>query len=164
MTGGFTATLESADRSVSVTFDSLTLGAGYLQSSQYTGEVASIEGFLQLTPLQSEALLGAGSAIIALTNEGPDVTVGLAPFVLRHDLYASLSGGPLSVGALPGSVNLESQENGITLQSFRGPGDLGLGFVAQSVPEPGSAGLLLGGGALLCGLSLLLRSVSRRRK
>ena len=152
--GGFSATLESADRAVSVGFGSLTFGPGFLQSSEYTGAVSSVQGYLQLSPLLSEALFSSGSAVIALRNEGPDVTLGLAPFVLRQDLYSSLSGGPLNVGPLPGPVNLESPDNGIVGL---------LDFGTAEVPEPQSGGLFLGGGALLCGLSLILARIPRRR-
>ena len=118
--GGFAATLESADRTVSVAFGNLTFGPGHFQGSGYAGEVSTLQGYLHLSPLLSEALFSAPSAVIALRNEGPDVTVGLAPYLLRQDLYASLSGGPLSVGAIPGSVDLESQENPVNLKDFGG--------------------------------------------
>jgi hypothetical protein len=151
MAGGFAVTLESADRTVSVTLASLSFGPGYIQGSGYTGGVSAVQGFLQLSPSLAEALFGGGSAFIDLRNDGPDVTIGLAPYTLRQDVYASLSGGPLSVGALPGLVDLESQGNPA-------------GFLrTDSVPEPRSGGLLLGGGALLCGLSLLLARAARGR-
>jgi hypothetical protein len=50
VTGGFDATLESADRAVSVAFDSLSFGPGYIQSSEYTGAVSTIQGYLQPIP------------------------------------------------------------------------------------------------------------------
>jgi hypothetical protein len=156
VTGGFAATLESADRTLSVAFDSVTFGPGYIQSSGYTGVVSTVQGYLQLSPLLSQALFGAGSAFLALRNTGPDVTVGLPPYGLPWDVYASLTGGPLSVGALPGAVNLQSQGNRVNF--------LGWGGAVDSVPEPRSGGLLLGGGALLCGLSVLLARVSRGRE
>jgi hypothetical protein len=158
---GFAATLESADRAVSVAFDSPTFGPGYFQGSGYEGEVATLQGYLHLSPLLSEELFSAPSAVIALRNQGPDVTIGLPPYLLRQDLCASLSGGPLSVGAIPGFVELESQGNGARLLGFRGP----VNFAADSqVPEPRSGGLLFGGGVLLCGLSVVLARVSRGRK
>jgi hypothetical protein len=150
LAGGFTVTLESADRTVSVAFDSLTVGPGYIQGTDYTGAVSTVRGYLQLSPSFSETLFGDGSVFLALHNEGQDVTVGLPPYALRGDLYASLSGGPLSVGALPGVVDLESPA-GFLLKT-------------DSVPEPPSGGLLLGGGALLCGLSLVLARASRGRR
>jgi hypothetical protein len=161
VTGGFDATLESADRAVSVAFDSLNFGPGYIQSSEYTGAVSTIQGYLQLSPALSEALFGAGSAVIALRNEGPDVTVGLAPYVLRQDLYASLSSGPLSVGPLPGAVELESQEGRTRSLGLEGPVRLA---PDSAVPEPQSGVLFLGGGVLLCALSAVLARISRRRR
>jgi hypothetical protein len=159
--GGFAATLESADRSVSVAFGNLTFSPGFFQGSGYAGEVSTLEGYLHLSPLLSEALFSAPSAVIALRNEGPDVTVGLAPYLLRQDLYASLSGGPLSVGALPGLVDLEGRVSRAGLMNFGGA----VNFAADSeVPEPQSGRLLFGGGVLLCGLSAVLARVSRGRR
>jgi hypothetical protein len=156
--GGFDATLESADGAVSVAFgDDLTFRPGYFQGSGYAGEVSTLQGYLHLAPQLSEALFSTSSAIIALRNEGPDVTVGLPPYLLRQDLFASLSGGPLSVGAVPFSVDLESKVNRAGLANLEASAD----FSADSeVPEPQSGRLLLGGGVLLCGLSVVLKRFS----
>ena len=141
---GFAASVESADGTVSVALDNLTFGPGNLQSSGHTGAVSVLQGHLHLSSLLDSARLFSGSSVvIALLNEGPDITVGLAPYLLRQDLFASLSGGPLSVGARPGSVELGAD---------------------SEVPEPQTFLLLFGGGALLCGLSAVLARVSRRRK
>jgi hypothetical protein len=159
-TGEFAATLESADRTVSVAFGDLTFGPGYFQGSGYAGEVSTLQGHLQLDPLLSEALFRTQSVVIALRNLGPDVTLGLVPYLLRQDLLAGLSGGPLSVGALPGPVELEQQIHLSRLMILGGP----TGFAAGTeVPEPRSGGLLLGGGVLLCGLSAVLARISRVR-
>ena len=159
---GFAASVESADGTVSVALDNLIFGLGNLQSSGYTGTVSVLQGALHLSSLLDSAGLFSGSSVaVALLNEGPDVTVGLAPYLLRQDLFASLSGGPLSVGAIPGSVELESPDQPVNLTHF-GPAAI---FAADSeVPEPQTFGLLFGGGALLCGLSAVLARVSRRRK
>jgi hypothetical protein len=158
--GAFAATLESEDRSVSVGFGDLTFGPGYFQGSGYTGEVSTLEGYLHLTPLLSEELFSTQSAVIALRNEGPDITLGLAPYLLRQDLFAGLSGGPLSVGALPGPVELEQQLHRVRLTNL----GVTVGVAAPAeVPEPWSGGLLLGGGVLLCGLSAVLARISRVR-
>src|ERR1019366_3162007 len=74
-----------------VSFASLSFGPGYIQGSGYTGGVSAVQGFLQLSPSLAEALFGGGSAFIDLRNDGPDVTIGLAPYALRQDVYASLS-------------------------------------------------------------------------
>jgi hypothetical protein len=157
--GEFAATLESADRTVSAGFGDLTFGPGYFQGSGYKGEVSTLHGFLHLAPRLSEELFGTASIVIALRNKGPDVTLGLAPYLLRQDLFAGLSGGPLSVGALPGLVELEEPTNQVGLVNLDGD-SLG---AAAPVPEPQAGGLLLGGGVLLCGLSALLARVSRAR-
>ena len=159
---GFAATVESADGTVAVALDSLTFGLGNLQSSGYTGAVSVLQGALHLSSLLDSARLFSGSSVVVtLLNEGPDVTVGLAPYLLRQDLFASLSAGPLSVGAIPGSVELESPDKPMNLKRFGGMGPLG---VDSEVPEPQTFGLLFGGGALLCGLSAVLTRVSRRGK
>jgi hypothetical protein len=159
---GFAASAESADGTVSVALDNLTFGLGNLQSSGYTGAVSVLKGHLHLSSLlDSAALFSAPSIAIVLQNEGSDVTVDLAPYLLRQDLFASLSGGPLSVGAIPGSVELESPDKSMNLKHFGGAAT----FAADSeVPEPQTLALLFGGGALLCGLSAVLARISRRRK
>jgi hypothetical protein len=149
--GRFAATLESEDGTVSVAFGNLTFSPGRFHGSGYAGEVSTLEGYLHLSPLLSGELFSAPSAVIALRNEGPDVTVGLAPYVLRQDLYGSLSGGPLSVGAIPGWVDLENSGEAVNFAA------------ASKVPEPRSGWLLLGGGVLLCGLSVVLARFSRGR-
>jgi hypothetical protein len=159
---GFAATVESADGTVAVALDSLTFGLGNLQSSGYTGAVSVLQGALHLSSLLDSARLFSGSSVVVtLLNEGPDVTVGLAPYLLRQDLFASLSAGPLSVGAITGSVELESPDKPMNLKRFGGMGPLA---VDSEVPEPQTFGLLFGGGALLCGLSAVLTRVSRRGK
>jgi hypothetical protein len=158
----FAATLESADGTMSVALDNLTFGAGNLQSSGYTGAVSVLQGHLHLSSLlDSQRLFGASSILIDFLNEGPDVTIGLAPYLLRQDLFASLSGGPLSVGAIPGSVELESPDSPVISTHFGGPMTL---ENDSEVPEPQTLGLLFGGGVLLCGLSAVLARVSRWRK
>jgi hypothetical protein len=158
---GFAATLESADGTVSLALGDLMFGPGNLQSSGYTGAVSVLKGHLHLSLLASTALFSASSVVIALQNEGPEVTVGLAPYLLRQSVYASLSGGSLSVGAIPGSVKLESQDIPVNLKNFRGAVTLA---ADSEVPEPHTGGLLFWGGVLLCGLSAVLARVSRGRK
>lgn len=158
--GGFAATLESTDRAVSVAFGNLTFSPGKFQKGGHAGEVSTLEGYLHLSSSLSEALFGARSAVIALRNQGPDVTLGFAPYLLRQDLYTSLSGGPLSVGAVPGWVDLESPVKPASLINLRAPVSFAAGL---DVPEPRSGGLLFGGGVLLCGLSMVLGRFSRAR-
>jgi hypothetical protein len=160
--GTFAATLESADGSASATFGDLSFVTGrWLQSILYRGEVATLEGYLHMSAELSGAIFSGPSVEIALQNEGSDVTVGLAPYSLRQSVLAGLSDGPLSVGAIPTSVTLESQDKLFNLMEF-GPS---LDFSDNSdVPEPRTGGLLLWGGATLCGLSRVLARLSRRCK
>jgi len=158
--GEFTATLESADRGVSVAFGDLSFGPGYFQGSGYMGDVSTLQGRLSLSPLLSEVLFSSTSSststVIALRNQGPDVELGLAPYALRQSLYASLTGGPLSVGAAPGSVDLEGRVNRARINSF---GAMSFGG-ETGVPEPQTGTLFLLGGALLCGISAILPRIS----
>ena len=156
--GDFQAALQSADGSVSIAFGGpLTFTDGVLQSSGYSGAVSTLNGYLHLSPPLSEALFSS-SPVLTLTNDGPDVTLGLDPYTLRQELHVSLGSGPLTVGALQGSVTLESQ----SLQSSLNlGGPVGIGTDSQ-VPEPNSAGLLLGGGTLLVAVSLLMRRLAAR--
>ena len=159
--GEFAATVESADGKVSMDIGELTFGAGYLESSGYTGAVSELTGHLSLSLLESEALFNGSSIFIEFLNEGPTVTLDLAPYLLRQDLLVSLSEGPLSVGAMTGSVELESPDSRVSSTKSSGA----LSFSSDStVPEPQTAGLLFGGGAVLCGISALLARVGRRRK
>ena len=107
---GFDATLESADGKASFALGGLTFVPGDLQSSGYTDDVSVLEGHRHLSLADSEALFSGPSIVIILRNEGPGFTLGLAPYLLRQDVFASLSGGTVSVGAIPDSVELESQD------------------------------------------------------
>jgi hypothetical protein len=105
----FTAWLESPDGSVQVPFAGpLFFTPGLLSSSQYSGTVSTLSGYLHLTTAQSAAIFHTGSATILLVDGGSDITLGLLPNTLRQDLWVGLAGGPLSVGALSGAVNFET--------------------------------------------------------
>ncbi len=156
--GDFAATLESADGGESLAFGTLSFSLGYFEGSEYVGVVSTLQGYLHLSPLLSEELFSAPSAIIALRNEGPDLAVGLAPYTLRQDLYANLSGGPLSVGATLGSVDLERAAHGAVFMGLMG----GANYTESGVPEPQSRRLLLGGVVLLCGF-YVVRGRARAR-
>ena len=151
--GGFSARLETADGAFSMLFDSVTAGTGYFQGSEYDGEVSTLQGYLHLSTTAAEKFFADPWAKIVLLNNGPSVTVGFTPYVLQQDLYTSLSGESLSVGAIPGPVELDEATKPSS-SKLRG-GLLGLGTDTQ-VPEPGTAGLLLPP-LLVCGLGLLLK-------
>src|SRR5262245_5554379 len=69
VSGVFAATLESADRGVSVAFGDLAFGPGYFQGSRFAGNVSTLQGRLSLSPLLSEVLFSSSSAVIALRNQ-----------------------------------------------------------------------------------------------
>lgn len=104
----FSAWIEAPDGSSALPFaGSMFFTPGLLSSTQYTGDVSTLSGYLHLTATQSNAIFGTGSAILLLVDDGGDITLGLPPNTLHNDLRVSLSGGPLSVGALAGAVNLQ---------------------------------------------------------
>src|SRR5260370_40867074 len=97
--GEFAATLESADRSVSVAFGDLALGPGYFQGSGYAGEVSTIQGYLSLSPVLSGEIFNGSLALIVLRNEGPDVRLRssslrfTAGFILQPVGWTTVRGG-----------------------------------------------------------------------
>ena len=154
----FAATLASAGGSVTVGFGGpLWFHAGTLSSAGYQGAVSVLEGHLALSPALSQDLFGSGGAQLRFANAGGDVTLGLDPYVLRQDLFVSLSGGPLSVGALPAAVTLQSAPQPFAfseLESFAAP--------IVETPEPGPGWLVLAGVALLYGFSAARRRLASR--
>jgi len=154
--GEFAAALESEDRTVTADFGNLGFGVGGFQGSAYTGEVATLQGYLHLGASMSESMFSGPSVAIVLRNLGSDVTLGLESYLLRQSMLVTLSGGGLSVGGIPGEVDLETP---ISL-SRSGFGTREALFPPPEVPEPRSGGLLLAGGVLLCGLARVLARVS----
>jgi len=148
----FEAWLQSSDGSFSKTLGApLTFSPGALSSSAYSGAVSTLEGFFQLTAKDSQQIfsgLGAATgaatgAVLTLRNLGPAVLLGLPGTALRQDLFATLSGGPLEVGALHGAVLLRES--------------------LPQVPEPHSGALLIAGGLVLCLAARPLERISRRQ-
>jgi hypothetical protein len=158
--GEFAARLESEDGSATAALGDLKFTPGFFTSSGYTGDVSTLQGYLHLSPQLSQSLFEPGSIVIALENLGPNLELGLAPYILRQNMYASLSAGRLSVGALPGWVELEEPQNQMRLSVFDASETFG---AVAEVPEPGSMSLLVGGGVILCALSALLGQFSQRR-
>jgi hypothetical protein len=158
----FSATLRSADASVSLALDhSLDFTAGYYSSSAFHGAVSTLQGQFRFDSAEAQDLLQSGTMWIDFTNLGGDLTLGLEPLTLNRELYASLSGGPLSVGATNGAVLLEHP-----LPRFS-PRLLAFGPPPNSftpTPEPGSALMMMCGGSLLLGLSSAIKRFSRSRK
>jgi hypothetical protein len=122
----FSAWLESPDGTTNLPFAGpLHFTQGWFSSSQYIGFVSTLSGYLHLATTESIALFATGSATLRLRNNGPDIAIGL----LNNNLQISLTGGPLSVGAIPQSVSLTG-------------GSLKVGAIPQAVsfqtnvPEP----------------------------
>jgi hypothetical protein len=141
----FDASLESADGSVSETSGApLMFSPGDISSANYSGAVSILQANFQLSASISQQIFGeagGNGALLTLRNRGLALTLGLAPRTIQQDLNVSLSGGPLSVGALCGPVTL--------LESS-----------APVVPEPRSEALMVCGGTFLCLMARLLRRLS----
>jgi len=136
----FSARLQSADGTVSVSFPALlSFQPGYFQGSGYSGPASTIYGGLSLPAATSSALFRDPKLFLYLQNAGDAVEIGLPPYGLSQDLTLSLTGGGLSVGArVSGAPN----------------------FVSQA-PEPATNLMLLGGGAGLCLASFVTKRFRR---
>ena len=159
--GSFSGVIGSVDGTASVAFGGpLVFSAGSLSSASYGGVVATLQGYLHLSPLLSQELFSGGSVILTLRNNGPQITVGLDPYTLRQSLYFSAAGGSLSVGETVATVGLESAggANGAPANGLTNLETL------AATPEPESSALFLAGGGLLCGLSFGLTRLSGRLK
>jgi hypothetical protein len=153
--GRFTAILSSADGPVSLSQGSLGFAAGFLDSATYRGTVSVLHGSFSFSQETSSKLFDGGSAVLTLLYDGPAVTVGLSSSTLQKDFHASLSGGPLSVGAVQSRVSYIPPAQTLARTA--------LAAQAAEVPEPGSGPLLAGAAAGLWLLSSMRRRRTRRR-
>jgi hypothetical protein len=124
----FAANVESGGAATTVT-------SGVFHGLAYDGRVSVLTGSLDLDP----TLLTGTSAVLTLRNFGPDVVLGLPPYRLPQDLFVTLSGGPLHVGAFVSAAWLDAPD-----------------LAVSHVPEPETGPLFLGG-FVLCSASALLR-------
>jgi hypothetical protein len=155
--GNFQATLQSADGLSSVAFNNpLTFLDGTMQSSGYTGPISALNGYMHLSTGLSQALF-TGDPVLSLAYNGPDITLSLDPYTMQQELQFTLESGPLSVGAIEGSVTLQTPEQILLRQASVPPG-----ADVSAAPEPESSMLSFGGGTLLVGLSWLARRRARR--
>jgi hypothetical protein len=141
----FQAGLESTYGFTSTAFPgALQFQPGEFSGSSYSGPISTLSGSVTFADKWQELfLLRGGNVQLYLEDLGGDVTVGLDSYDMQHDLYATASGGPISVGAIPTSVTLRTA-------------------AGSSVPEPNSGLLFLGGGAVLCGVARLFKKVQPR--
>jgi hypothetical protein len=89
-------------------------------------------------------------AELILTDSGSDVDIGMQGNKLRQHLMVSLSGHPMSIGAMVYSVSL-ADGGGIVSESQQ-----------QVAAEPNTGTLLLAGGGL-CRIAGALKRIPRRR-
>lgn len=143
--GQFTVELESEDGSDSSLFPgSAQWTSGVVATSEYSGTASVLADCLTLSSTLSQQIFAGSDAELILTYTGPDVTVGLPGYSLKNDLSISLTGGPLSIGAMDYSVTLDAGASS-----------------ASAAPEPESGGLLLALGMLLCAISVVLKRFGR---
>jgi hypothetical protein len=154
--GQFTSELESTDGTASISLpDALTWCSGYAHNSVDSGPVSAIEGSVALSDLTSQAMFSNSEAELVLTYSGADVDVGIEGNTLRQDLYVSLLGGPMSIGAMVYSVSFEGGEEGAG-PLFR------TANLEVPAAEPNTGTLLMAGGGL-CFLAGVLKRIPRRR-
>jgi hypothetical protein len=151
-------TLRSADSSFLVPLGApLDFTSGYYSSGAFHGSVLTFHGQFELDTERSRNLLQSGSVWLDFTNHGAGFTLGLEPLLLGRDLYASLSGGPLSVGAAVGAVVLDHPA---------GAQAAGLALAAPpnaliATPEPAPVWTMLCGGGVILATSRALRRLLR---
>jgi hypothetical protein len=142
--GQFTVELESEDGSASAPFPGpVQWTSGVVMTSEYSGSASVLTDSLTLSSALSQQIFATPDADLILTYTGPDITVGLPPYSLKNDLYVSLTGGPLTIGAMVDGVTLDEADP------------------ASAAPEPNSAALTFGAGMLLCAISLVLKRFGR---
>jgi hypothetical protein len=136
--GEFTAELQSADGTVAAVFPGpINWTSGVAQNSGYSGPISALVDTLTLSSEISQAVFSGSTAELILTYTGADVAVGMQGNNIRRDMTLSLSGGPLSVGGIVYSVELND----------RGAGAASL-TTGVTAPEPESLALILAGAGL----------------
>jgi len=157
VSGQFVATVTSFDASIELAFGGvLGFNTGYLSSAGFQGIVSTLNGHLNLTSSVSSELFLRGALRLNLRNQGPELLFGLPPLTLSQDLFVTLSGGPLSVGAHAQSVTLQRPDSPLLLAG-RFNSDI------SDVPEPGSACFFLSGGGLVYAISGMSIRIFRGR-
>jgi hypothetical protein len=153
----FAATVTSSDASIELALDGI-LGfmPSYFSSADFQGTVSTLNGHLNIASSSSAGLFAGGTLHLNLTNQGSDLTLGLSPLTFGQDLFVTLSGGPLSVGAYARSVTLERPDTPLLLAGR-------FDAAVATVPEPDSAWFFVSGGGLFCAISGILKRVLRGR-
>lgn len=148
----FSAALRSRDGSVSLDGDgAFGFSSGTLVRGRSRQDVWALQGSFRFDEETGGGLFGNGGAVLTLLNLGPAVSVGLSGSTLGNDLYVTLSGSRLSVGATAGTVFYEDPPP---------PGlpAMGRALADSQAPEPASGPLL----AAVLGLSGAAWLVRRR--
>jgi hypothetical protein len=155
--GDLSATLESLNGLISIPFPNPVADLpGTFSGSGYQGDITSFSSAIAMTQKLSGLIFAGSSALLVLRNDGPDkIALGLPPYNLLDDMYVTLYGGTMSVGALDLDVQLDVQ---VDRASAGRP--LGAQFDSSPAPEPQSGLLFLAGGGLLCLISGGLKRLS----
>ena len=129
----FRAGLESLSGNQTDAFPgTFTFTPGMFDSFSYSGPISELSDSLQLSPAESRSIFSNGLALLYIQDLGGTVTIGLPPYTLRGDLYATAWGGDvISIGADTGTV------------TFIDP-------LPVPTPEPKPALLVLAGAFVVC--------------
>ena len=143
--GQFSATIESLDGTAWAAFPgAIGWVNGRVQSAAYTGPVSDLTASMMLSSTLSQQVFATSRAVLLLTYTGPDIVVSFPGRTLEQDLSVSVGGGGLSTG----TINYD-----VTLSGGQSP--------AAAAPEPSSALLLIGFGAVFFGAAGVIRLYKR---
>jgi hypothetical protein len=132
----FSATLQSRDGLISLDgTGGFGLTPGILVRGRARQEVWALQGSFRFDEETGGGLFGGGGAVLTLLNLGPAVPVGISGSTLGGDLYVTLSGSRLSVGATAGTVLYEDPPP-------PGLARMGRALADSEAPEPASGPLL----------------------
>ena len=165
--GSFSASLGSLDAGVSVDFAGpLGFHDASFSAGRLRGAVSTLQDYLELSPQLSQEIFEGGTAVLRLRYDGPDIMIGLEPYTLRQDLFASLAGGSMTAGGIVGSATLEAPAS----VRMAARGLLDTGGVARApdspsvAPEPCPTALFFAGGIVIFMLPAAMARISRGRK
>jgi hypothetical protein len=159
--GNFSATLERADGTVAMAFDSLAgiTGTYYSQSGNRDGAV--LEGKVHQSGTNS--IFSDPLLLLIITNNGPGEVLSFGGMKMSNVLTTSVSGNGLGTGGVVTKVELV-RYTPLTNLGPLGELDPPSGGGTTHNPEPATLVLMLGGGVLMGGIGVLRRAFGNGAK